>query len=152
MAPIPVSKQQLKNHLIELVEADISSFVSAVNALNTDAQNETKSSAGDKYETSLEMLKQEQNKLSERLKQAQHRKHILGQLSTQPSQLVAPGALFLSRSQWFYLSVALGKVSFKGVTIFCISPQAPIAQGFIGKKQLSSVVFQGKTYTIEELL
>lgn len=147
-----LNKQQLKNHLITQTEAHINTLLVSIERLNQDAQNDTKSSAGDKYETSMEMLKQEQNKLSERLKQARQRRHNLHQLTPHPLSVVGPGALFLANSQWYYMSVALGKINFENVAVFCLSPQAPVSQSFKGKKLGETLVFQDKSYTIEALL
>lgn len=134
----------LKNKLAELEKM--------LSGLEGSSQNETKSSAGDKYETAIEMLKQEQNKV---LSQIQITKTMVGALQlikSIPSIQAGLGAIVKTKDMIFFISVSLGKITFQDQEIFCLSPQAPIAKALLGKLKGEQVVFNEKTIVIEDIL
>lgn len=94
--------------------------------------NESKSSAGDKYETARAMMQQELDLLQRQLMTNERLKSGLGRLN--PAEKPASiGANSLVRTQqgWFYLAVALGKVLVSGETVHVISVDSPFAQKLI---------------------
>ena len=51
-----------------------------------------------------------------------------------------------------FISAALPKISLEGVTILSVSPQSPLGNQLIGKKQHDTVVVNGNSFTIHEIL
>jgi hypothetical protein len=68
--------------LLSLVEEKINTAKAEIESAREAQQNETKSSAGDKYETSREMMTQEIEKHSKSLADAEQQKSILIHLSS----------------------------------------------------------------------
>jgi hypothetical protein len=112
-------------------------------------RNETKSSAGDKYETGIAMIQNE-----EALYSSQHAMtiKILDQLlSIDPDvacNKVTYGALVLLPSGWFYISTGMGKLVIDDQECFAISLDSPLGQELKGKKAGDSFKFQQREQVI----
>lgn len=121
--------------------------------LQNSISNETKSSAGDKHETSLAHLQidiaQQQNQLEQLLIQWR----ILNQITeVNEHQKIQLGSLVNSNHEWFYLSASLGKVDYNGIKIQAVSQQAPLGMVLLNKKISDPVIFNGKPHIIYSIL
>lgn len=114
-------------------------------------QNETKSSAGDKYETSREMINQEQQKLSELQMKTKRMLDLLKHSEYRSTGEVKTGALVKTDKTYLHISIPLGKVETKNTSAFFISPTSPLAQALLGKKTGEDATFNGITHKILEV-
>ena len=89
-------KQMNKLALIEKCLTDLDSSIaemkSSLQSLEEDMQNDTKSSAGDKFETSREMMSQEREKLMYRINLQQKQRNMLAHLPTQKKNKAPPSS------------------------------------------------------------
>ncbi|MGL1887281.1 MAG: transcription elongation factor [Reichenbachiella sp.] len=119
-------------------------------AAQESANNETKSSAGDKYETGRAMSQNERDLFAKQL--VEQVNQLKGLLTIDPSKKmdsVEVGSLVETKSGVFFISVSLGLVKLKaGETAMVISPISPIAQLMLEKKEGGSFVWQGKEQSI----
>ena len=116
------------------------------------ANNETKSSAGDKHETARAMMQLEQEKLGHQLKELQDQKSELEKIDiSKPSTQIAKGTLIQSDKGFLFLSIGLGKISVEDKNVFAVSPQSPIGIKLLGKKENDAVEMNGVKYKIEKL-
>ncbi len=145
-------KTELYKHCEVLLETQIETLRNWMQEKVTDAENDTKSSAGDKHETGRSMLQLEQEKINRQLDETQLRLKNLRSIKpdTQPVE-VQTGALFCCSGQWFYIAVALGKVSFEETEIMVISPDSPLAQVLKGAQKGENRSFNQRKYTIDSL-
>lgn len=138
-------KKQLQDEFKQL-EADVDRTREAM-------FDETKSSAGDKYETGREMIRQELDKLEQSLMNTRKKIDQVESLENKmPSDQITQGSLIITDKAVFWLGIALGKVSVEGQTVMCISPEAPLASAFRGKKAGEAVHFLQQEYLIKEIL
>ncbi|MFT4834508.1 MAG: transcription elongation GreA/GreB family factor [Marinoscillum sp.] len=115
------------------------------------ANNESKSSAGDKYETGRAMMHLEQGKLTSMLNQVLKQERVLREINPNISKSkVELGSLFKTQETIFYISVSLGLIDIEP-KVLCISPVSPLGQAMEGKTQGDEVTFNGKKYVIEEV-
>lgn len=115
--------------------------------------NESKSSAGDKHETSRAMAQLEQEKIGGQLIEMTKLHAILQRLDpTFVSDSIQLGSLVETSSGWFYLSVGIGILNSSGNTLFCITPNAPVGKLLVGKKVQDSIEFNGNPTRIIQLL
>ena len=70
-------KQKIKQQHLQLLQDKIDVYQDMISGLSDDAQNDAKGSAGDKHETALSMMHLEQEKLTNKLKEAIVLKEIL---------------------------------------------------------------------------
>ncbi len=135
---------QLVKDKIKLID-DL--YMSNQNALNSS----TKSSAGDKHETSRAIIHLNQEKLSSQLLELNKSLRILFQIDIVEHSSVNMGSLFKTDHSTFYISIGLGKVSLNGVDIIIMSPVSPLSQRLIGLNQHDSIEFNGITHNILSL-
>ncbi|QBO57091.1 hypothetical protein [Chryseobacterium salivictor] len=99
------------------------------------SNNETKSSMGDKYETSREMVQQEINNLQIQLNENVRAKNSLKSINTNPHQIIGLGSLVETDKGFFYITVSLGNIENHHQKIFLISPESPLARAMTEKSE-----------------
>ncbi|MEO1051313.1 MAG: 3-oxoacyl-ACP synthase [Bacteroidota bacterium] len=152
MAPQSGLKEKLYKKCQKIIEGRINSANEAIEAARSAANAETKSSAGDKYETGRAMMQLEQERLSVQLSEALKLKKTLDQ--TKPDQAnkdIALGSLAITNHGSFYISVSLGAIDIVNKTYMAISLATPIGKQLNGKKAQDDFVFNGRQYTILEV-
>ncbi|MCB0547039.1 MAG: hypothetical protein KDD19_05580 [Phaeodactylibacter sp.] len=146
-------KIQLYEHCLAQVSQSIQTARAALEAAQESGNEETKSSAGDKYETGRTMMQLEQEKYKVQLLKAIELKNQLAQLRPgQPGETAEPGSLVFTNLGNFYLAVGLGKVRLEGLLYFVISLESPLGRQMRGKKKGEGFTFQGKAYMVEEIV
>ena len=140
-----VSKVALHEHCVQLLNGRIAELETAAEAVREARNNETKSSAGDKYETGRAMMQQEEDKLLARLGAAQQMRLQLRQLDPKVSDTkISPGSMVQTNARIYYLSVSLGKVMYDNKPYFCVSAEAPISRVLLGKAAGESIELNGR--------
>ena len=143
---------KLKTRVHELCIQLVKDKIKLIDDLYLSNQNalysSTKSSAGDKHETSRAMVHQDQEKFSNKLLELNKSLRILSQIDIVEHSSVNMGSLFRTDHSIFYISIGLGKVSFNGTDIFIMSPVSPLFQRLIGLNQHDSIEFNGITHNI----
>ncbi|BDD03193.1 3-oxoacyl-ACP synthase [Aureibacter tunicatorum] len=115
-----------------------------------DSSNETKSSAGDKYETGRAMIDLEKDKLYARLAQNTKLKRAFAEIQVSKiSDTVEHGSLFSTNQGVYFISASLGQINVNGLDIFCISALSPIGKAAMGKKENEEFSFLNKKQTIK---
>lgn len=146
-------KQSLHSLCLEQVNNRLKEAENAIGELQAAMANETKSSAGDKYETAREMLQQEMNLYLGRKADAKTQLTQLQSLTPeQTNPIVAPGALVYTDNAIYYLAVNAGNFIIGGKKIFCISPASPIALQLKGKKAGDEFTFNGKQNKVLKIM
>lgn len=136
----------------DLVDNKIAELTAGIRDAMDSANDDTKSSAGDKFETSREMMTQEIKKLGTQLELASSQKVLLQNLSRVKAQDQAVnGCLIQTNHGSFFLGVPIGKVIIDDVAVFCLSLASPLGQVFVGKKMGEPFEFRGKEYEILSL-
>ena len=121
----------------------------AMRTAQESANSETKSSAGDKYETGRAVAQEERNRNAAQLHQAQQLQAELARIEpTAACDTVRPGALVQTSMGWFYLSISAGPLTVAGVTYFAVSFAAPVAVALKGKRAGEDAVFNGKAVRV----
>lgn len=116
------------------------------------ANQETKSSAGDKYETGRAMMHLEKEKLTGQMAEVLKMEQGLNLINPEKAyEQVELGALVQTAQAAYYLSVSVGKLMIEGQTIFAVSPASPIGQALLGKQSGEEFSFSGRTMKITAL-
>ncbi len=116
------------------------------------ANQESKSSMGDKYETGRAMAQNEVFMLRtqlENLKQEFSRFEATD--FTLRREECAAGSLVHTGNGWFLLSAALGKIPVSGQVVMCISLDSPLGKALLGKKMGESFSVNGKEGRVLEM-
>lgn len=145
-------KEALFEQATKIIEEKISIAESAIQSARSAVENETKSSAGDKYETSREMLQQEIRMAQSQLFEVSKLKHALSLVN--PQRVVSecgPGALMETNHGNFYVSAGLGQIQVNGTYYQLISSASPIAKALAGTKSGESILFNGRKIQVYNL-
>lgn len=146
-------KTQLYQLCLTFIQNRIENIEYSMQQARQASNDDTKSSAGDKYETTREMMQQEMDRNSKLLYEAGQQKIALQQIeNVDDAKEVKNGSLVLTSSGNFYISISAGELKVDGQTFFAVSQAAPIGKLFIGKKVGVELTFNGKIYLIREIL
>jgi transcription elongation GreA/GreB family factor len=148
-----VTKQELFDYCRSYVTERIERIRTEISTSQTSANEETKSSAGDKHETARAMAQLEVEMNAKQLAEAEKLMVVLNKIHpSQPANVVCPGALVKTTVGLFYMAVSIGKVAVGKSDVFIISVDSPIGKQLYGKQKDDTVVFQGNTQKILEVL
>lgn len=137
---------------MNIVDARILELKTILQEAQDAANNETKSSAGDKHETSRAMAQLETEKLTTQLSDALNLKETLSKINTkETTNQIILGSLVFTNNRNFYVSVSLGKLEIEQEQFFAISPQSPIGKLLLTKKEKDSFSLNGINYVIERI-
>ena len=145
---------QMKSELLEIIHQKISEKIQKLEQLIAETRasnNDTKSSMGDKYETSREMLQQEINNLQIQLNEHLKSQKILKNINPNPHKIVTLGSLVETEKGKFFIAVSLGEITFNQEKIFVISAESPLAKAMNGKKTGESFVVNNLSQIIKNI-
>ncbi len=141
----------VKEEVLQRVSALLNEKVDAFEKLIAEtraANNETKSSMGDKYETSREMVQQEINNLQNQLKSWQKMRVDITRIQQQPTPMIGEGSLVQTDRGWFLIAAPLGVIKTADTPVYAISSESPLAAALTGKTTGDVVTVNTMTHTI----
>ncbi len=144
-------KEQLKAVCLAIIDKKLNTLRESIQEAQSSSNNETKSTAGDKHETSRAMAQLEVERLSQQLQQQERLRSLLNSVSTSKQAKVQSGAIVKTNQGTFYLSVALGAIKHKNFTLMTLGMGAPISQLMLHLSVGDTFSFNGNTYHIEEI-
>jgi transcription elongation GreA/GreB family factor len=127
-------KDKLYDYCIHFVDDRIHRIQEEIRSAQAAANEETKSSAGDKYETGRAMAQGTIERNTQQLAEAEKVKAALQRMPavTHPDRIV-PGTLITTSRGMFYLSISIGLVTLEKQTFFIVSADSPIGKSLLGK-------------------
>lgn len=143
------TKVKLLRHCNQILETRQAEIKQQIAVVQQSANEETKSSAGDKYETGRAMAQLEIEKLVRQQAELGNMKRVLDQLKMDRNpQNIGPGSLVYSNDNLYFISIPLGKIELEDGIWFCISPASPIGSLLMGKKNGDRITWNGKPISI----
>lgn len=145
-------KADILEKVKEIIEKRMDTSWQAMEAAKNSANEEGKSSAGDKYETARAMGQIDREMNGRMYEQARQERLILEKINPQITlPNIGLGALVKTTMGDFFVAIGAGIVVLNGKNIMVISPQAPIGQILMGKVAQEVFEFRGKKYLIETI-
>lgn len=145
-------KDQIQEECLRILNEKIKSLQKNLSELRNSLENETKSSAGDKYETGREMLAAEQAGISSQLDELLKQKAILQSVLQRPTaNLVMLGSLVETNRGFIFVSVPIGQVSVQGQVVYVISPHSPLGMKLLGLKKDHILEVNTSIFRIKEI-
>ena len=146
-------KQQIHQQYQIIIQDKIDLYQDLISSLTNDAQNDAKSSAGDKHETTLSKLHIEQEKIANKLKDALAQKTVLDKIdASQISTTINIGALVKTNHLTVFIAGALPKITINNVAVFGISLDSPLGLQLKGKVINDEFLVNNVAYKILEIL
>jgi transcription elongation GreA/GreB family factor len=145
-------KQQLYTLCNEYIANREAAIKNTIAEAREAANNETKSSAGDKYETGRETMQQEIDLNLTRLNELKKLKQTLDRiLPTQKNATAQPGAIVCTSNGNYYISISAGQLKVNGATYYAISAASPIGTQLAGLKGGDTFILNGKKIIVESV-
>lgn len=116
------------------------------------ANEQTKNSAGDKYETSRAMGHLEKDMYARQL--AETGKEMASLMSINCSLIyhsISPGSFVRLEKTSYFILAGIGKIEFNGEPLYVISPNAPVAHSLLGKQKDDIVSINNIIHQIKEI-
>ena len=143
------TKVSLMQACEEHVNQRIANARQAIESASDAAADDTKSSAGDKFETTREMMQQELNRHQQLLGDAQRMAQALANLDIRRNTgPVKPGSLVETNHGFFFIAVSVGQLEVDGMIFRAISPASPLGQQLIGLESGQEAAFNGTVYRV----
>lgn len=146
-----LNKQDIYDTCLNIIvdkEQELKKLIATIRESN----NDTKSSMGDKYETSREMLQQEINMLEKQLAEINNQHQILKRIKISASEFVSLGAIVEFGLGTFFIAIGMGEIKVNNKSVINISVNSPLAKAMLGKKQADRFMMNNKIYTINKVI
>ena len=135
------------------VDARIATAKQSMNDAQESANEESKSSVGDKYETGRAMMQIERDKAATQLQEALKLKHILDQIAIDTnSEKVIAGSLVVTDSKKIFISIGLGRLTIDGEQFLVVGAGSPLGKALMGLSVDDQVVFNNERLTILQVV
>ncbi|WP_373707807.1 hypothetical protein [Kaistella sp.] len=141
-----------KSEILKIIQDKLSAKIENLERLIAETRasnNETKSSMGDKFETSREMVQQEINTLQIQLNENRNARNSLKQINTNLHQTIGLGSLVETDKGLFYIAVSLGEIIFNEKKVFVISTESPLGKILFGMKKGEEISLNNMKQTIK---
>lgn len=146
-------KSELLKKCLAFTDQRIENARQAMSAAQEAANHESKSSAGDKYETGRAMAQIERDKAAQQLSEALALKNSLDKITLNPpSGKVLLGSLVKTDGPHFFIAISAGKVRVGDTDFFVVAPASPVGRTLIGLQVGDPFTFNNQLLTITEIL
>ena len=145
-------KEQLYKLCIDHVQNRINEARQAIDDAHDSSDEDTKSSAGDKYETGREMMQQVADRGQAQLNEANKLMVALSTITYNTTHSIADtGSIVDTNLGQFYIAISAGSLNIGAQTFFAVSPASPIGLKLTGKKAGDEFDLNGRAYRIENV-
>lgn len=137
-------KEQLFEACKNYLDHRINRILAAMKDLEESLENESKSSAGDKYETGREMINLEFDKLTGQLREFRKLEEtLLMAWRKVPAKNIQLGSLVKTSAANYFIVIPAGEISEGNEKFYAIGANSPVAQALLGKKEGTNFSFNG---------
>ncbi|MFM8913139.1 MAG: 3-oxoacyl-ACP synthase [Flammeovirgaceae bacterium] len=145
MAPGIELKELIYDACLKVVNERLQYSRMAMDDAQVAANEEEKSSAGDKYETGRAMAQIERDKAAIQVAEALKMHDALKKIDPiRMHQKIEWGSLIQTDRGWYFLAVALGRIQAAEMDCMAISPVSPLGKLLVGKIKGERIVVNGQ--------
>jgi len=142
-------KLSLYKSCLAFIDARIENARQALKDAQEASNNESKSTAGDKHDTTRAMMQIEAEQASKQIKEAEKLRDELKRIiPTKTYDTVVAGSLVITTSGNYFVTIAAGKITVENQTYFAVSVSSPIMQALKGLKAGDTAVLNGNKIQI----
>ena len=146
-------KSTLYQNCLDWIDQKISITSKAVKDAQDSANNEEKSSAGDKYETGRAMSQNQRDMYAKQLAECNKQKQLLLAIdSTKSNERISNGSLVLTDNANYFISISAGAFVVEDKTYFAVSSETPVAILLHSKTVGDQFLLNGKNIKINSIL
>lgn len=142
-------KAQIINACKNLLASKIGEITMAIREAQEAANNEQKSTAGDKHEVGKSMSQLTVEMLGNQLKELEILSQHFEKLSGELHHTVSTGSVVKFNEQFVFVCKGIGKISVSGAPVITVSPEAPLFTQIKGKKEGETFLLNGKQVLLQ---
>ena len=143
------SKSQIQASLRSILENTLEEARREYILAKESRDSDTKSSAGDKFETGREMMQREMDKLSALVDNTLNSIAKLDRIADLPASVViSEGSLVETDQETYFISIGYGKLD----SIYAISIESPLGLELKGKRVGDRIEMRGRHITIKSIV
>lgn len=137
-----MNKKSYLEETLNFLQNKIKAIEHALNETQESANSDSKSSAGDKHETSRAMAHLENERLAGQLANLQDQAEVLYKINPEiKSDTINFGSIVITDKNSFFISVGIGKILGQTKNFYAIASNSPVGKNLLGKKVGDSVLF-----------
>jgi len=143
-------KKQLQKAGISIIEERIAATLQLMNNAQEAANSESKSSAGDKYETSRAMNHLQKDMYASQL--AANKRELAALMNINCGSIatvIGKGCYVQTKKTGFFIAAGLGKITVNDIVVYLLSPNAPLSQLLFTKSISDSFLFNKEQLMID---
>ena len=146
-------KKKIIDFIIYSIKEKINILESELDSIQKEKNNITKSSAGDKFETSRSSMQIEYDKLNNQINILYNQLKSIESIDnlTKKSR-VGLGSLVKTDKSFYFICIGLGNYTIYKKTIYVISLASPIGKILNNKKEGDTIIFNNKEEKIKEII
>lgn len=145
-------KRQLLEACVQMQQHRVDMARKAMDEAQQSANQEERSTAGDKYDTSRAMSQNVRDMNAKQMQEALRELALLGQLNPDATAAEARlGGIVRTSGGNYFIAISGGPFTVAGETFFAVSTAAPLGREMLGKKAGDSFLFRGKPFRIEQV-
>jgi len=143
-------KKKIFFSCIQILDQKVKEYKIALHDLTVGAENDSKSSAGDKHETARAMMQLEHEKISRQLNEVLEQKNTLEKINPGiETSHITQGSLIKTNKGYFFLSISLGKIIVEKTEVMILSAQSPLGLKLLKLKKDETAEINSVQYFIE---
>jgi hypothetical protein len=144
-----IIKARLYDKCEEYLRDRFTTIQNAIKEARESANDDSKSSAGDKHETGRSMAQLEQEKLSAQLLETERLLNILHKVPRgKTSTSIGSGSLVCTDKGAYFISISAGKITLDGQNYMAVSPISPIGAMLLKSENSRAFNLNGQSYRI----
>jgi len=153
MNSMPDLKIKVHTELANKLQIKLKDLNSMINDAVSSRDSDTKSSVGDKHETSRAKIQIEIDQLCKQLKLTDDQFLSIKSINLRGNpDVIDRGSLVRTNIGYFFLSVGYGKLVVNNIDFFILSLASPLGQLLRGKKTGDQLIFRGISYIVEDIV
>ena len=147
-------KTKLLVHCEKHIEDRVNTLKTSLAEIEQARNQETKSSAGDKFETGRAMMQIEEAKLNHQLAEVLKLRQVIDQIKRNPprEEVIGAGSLVATNRGLYFLAIGIGRAKLEGRVVFCTSLEAPIGSALLGKKVGDAFTFNELAFEVKGIV
>ena len=151
-----IENSLLKHKLVEAcqeyIDRRIATATTAMNDAQRSANEEGKSSAGDKYETGRAMMQIERDQAANQLEEALKLKGVIDQLNLDVQhESVSLGSIVITTQFNVFIAIGAGKIKVDDYDFLVVGTHSPLGKELLGRKAQEQFIFNRQPNTIVKI-
>jgi len=145
-------KEKVIEHIKNDLQKRMNSYASSMLDIQNSVNNETKSSAGDKYETGRSMSQMELSMQQAQYKKVEYDFVMMEQIEKKKSgNSIETGSLVKTNSGYYFIAISFGKINVGNTDIVVLSPLTPLAKTLLNKRVGDTAIFNQQQLLIQKI-